>query len=101
VADLGLPNHATTKEIYNRAGELGLELCPAEVGPYLRLALADTHTFTVSCKIAMELVAGNQYVFNLYSHKDELVLGVLGVTPDVEWLSSNRFVFRRRTKKTA
>jgi hypothetical protein len=38
VADLGFPNGARLADIYRRAGELGLELCPAEVAPLLRLA---------------------------------------------------------------
>jgi len=37
VQDLGFPGSATTDEIYKRANELGLELCPPEVGPHLRL----------------------------------------------------------------
>jgi len=35
--DIGFSKEATTEEIYEKAAELGLELCPAEVGPYLRL----------------------------------------------------------------
>ncbi len=38
VGELGFSNEATTTEIYARARELGLSLCPAEVGPALRLA---------------------------------------------------------------
>lgn len=41
VADLGFKNGATREQIYNRAQELGLELCPAEVGPQLRLQYKD------------------------------------------------------------
>ena len=37
VRDLGFKNGATTDQIYQRAQELGLDLCPAEVGPHLRL----------------------------------------------------------------
>jgi hypothetical protein len=38
VAELGFPNGARLADIHRRAGELGLELCPAEVAPLLRLA---------------------------------------------------------------
>lgn len=37
VGDLGFPDGATTQEIYDRAEEYGLELCPPETGPYKRL----------------------------------------------------------------
>lgn len=37
VRDLGFSSVAETSQIYTRAEELGLELCPAEVGPYQRL----------------------------------------------------------------
>jgi len=37
VQDLGFSEWTTTDQIYKRAQELGLDLCPAEVGPHLRL----------------------------------------------------------------
>jgi hypothetical protein len=37
VGNLGFHEGATTLEIFKRALELGLELCPIELGPYLRL----------------------------------------------------------------
>ena len=37
VKDLGLNISPTTDELYSRAKELGLELCPPEIGPHLRL----------------------------------------------------------------
>lgn len=41
VADLGFPEGATLLEIYQRAEELGLSLCPLELGPYLRMQYRD------------------------------------------------------------
>jgi len=41
VLDLGFPKGATTQEIWSKAKDLSLNLCPAEVGPHLRLAYAD------------------------------------------------------------
>ncbi len=37
VSEMGFPNGATLKEIYAKAKELGLDLCPPEVGAYLIL----------------------------------------------------------------
>ncbi|MCY0910039.1 MAG: hypothetical protein OWR62_16825, partial [Sulfobacillus thermotolerans] len=41
VCDLSFPDGAITGEIFNRATELGLKLCPLELGPHLRLAYLD------------------------------------------------------------
>jgi hypothetical protein len=37
VKDLGFKQDPTIEQFYNRAQELGLELCPPEIGPHLRL----------------------------------------------------------------
>lgn len=41
VSNLGFPDGATIIQIFKRANELGLELCPHELGPHLRLAYLD------------------------------------------------------------
>ncbi|SHR48748.1 Uncharacterised protein [Mycobacteroides abscessus subsp. abscessus] len=41
VGNLGFLEGATTNQIYKRASELGLGLCPVELGPHLRLAYHD------------------------------------------------------------
>ncbi len=41
VADLGFSNGATNQQIWDRGIELGLDLCPPEVGPELRLSMKD------------------------------------------------------------
>jgi len=44
VSDLGFSQGATIKDIYLKAQELGLELCPPETGPQLRLQYTDQPT---------------------------------------------------------
>lgn len=41
VRDLSFPDGATLPQIFERASELGLELCPLELGPHLRLQYLD------------------------------------------------------------
>ncbi|SFC93389.1 helicase [Bacillus sp. UNCCL81] len=41
VGDLGFLEGATTPQIYKKAKELNLQLCPLELGPYLRLSYLD------------------------------------------------------------
>ncbi len=41
VAELGFKNGATLQDIYQRAQELGFDICPPEVGPQLRLQYKD------------------------------------------------------------
>ena len=41
VVNLGFPGGSTIDEIYERAGQLGLGLCPLEMGPHLRLQYPD------------------------------------------------------------
>ncbi|MEW4286162.1 helicase [Priestia koreensis] len=41
VIDLGFPDGATTAQLFKKARDLGLELCPLELGPHLRLEYLD------------------------------------------------------------
>ncbi|MCA1040030.1 helicase [Bacillus infantis] len=41
VASLGFQQGAPLDQIFQRAGELGLSLCPLELGPYIRLQYLD------------------------------------------------------------
>ena len=95
VEDLGFPRGATTDEIYAKAGELGLELCPAEVGPQLRLQ----YTGTEWMYIGMKQIAGRggrPLVFRLRGGGGELGLDADNARADYEWYSDRRFVFRHR-----
>lgn len=41
VTDMGLPVGGTSQELFARAADNGLLLCPVDLAPYLRLALVD------------------------------------------------------------
>jgi hypothetical protein len=56
VAQLGFEDEASLADIYARAKQLGLDLCPAEVGPQLRLQYLDQPVGEF-LHIAMEPVA--------------------------------------------
>ena len=95
VKDLGFPSGATTKQIFEKAFELGLELCPAEVGPLLRLQ-SKIKDWTL---IAMEQISdrgGDPSIFRLDSHGDQLELFGDDARSDERWDSYYQFVFRFR-----
>ncbi len=54
VKELGFPDGATTDELYVRAHELGLELCPPETGPQLRLATTSPDYMRIAMKTISE-----------------------------------------------
>ena len=98
VKDLGFPNGATTDEIYKKATKLGLELCPAEVGPHLRLS----HSGSDWMYIAMRQITdrdGSPKVFSL--NRNNAVLRLYGsiAKPSSWWNSYDQFVFLLRKKK--
>lgn len=97
VADLGFKNGATYKGICAKAKELGLELCPNEVGPQLRLQYKDQPKGEC-LRIAMKPITdsdGNLSIFNV-GHGVALWLDGINGDSDDFWIASNRFVFRLR-----
>ena len=93
-----LPNGATLADIHNRAKELGLELCPAEVGPQLRLQYADQPRGEWLL-IAMEPITdsvGDPRIFDVELGDFGRWLDGLCGDPDGFWFGSGRFVFVRR-----
>lgn len=98
-AELGFENGATVKETYARAKELGLELCPNEVGPQLRLQYKDQPKGGWLL-IAMEPITdsgGDLYVFYVERYGDgkQWLRGSFG-HPDYRWHASSCWVFLRR-----
>ena len=99
VADLGFPQGATTEDIYQRAQELGLELCPPETGPELRLKADTEQRFGKYMNIAMKQIAGssgNPSVFYLYRTTDVQWLNAYDARASGGWNAGDPFVFRLR-----
>lgn len=98
VEQLGFKNGATREQIYTRAKELGLELCPPEVGPQLRLQYKD-QPINERLVIATEPICGSDGYFKLFGVECDcggLWLGNgFGSSAGV-WGVDCRFVFVRR-----
>ena len=97
VAELGFENGATRKEVYDRAIELGLALCPNEVGPQLRLQYKDQprgEWFIVAMEPISDSV-GDLEVFFLAHRVGGLWLYCGNGHPGFRWVADTRFVFVR------
>ena len=91
VGQLGFPQVATIDQIYAKAEELGLKLCPAEVGPQLRLSYSGKDLKF----IAMKQISGRDGgpdVFRLRSDS-MLKLDTSDAGPSRRWDSDRQFVF--------
>lgn len=95
VADLGFRNGATTDEIYARAEELGLELCPSEVGPQLRLSYTGNDWIYIAMKQISDRDA-YPYVFYLSRYGAELRLDADVARSSDRLNADGRLVFRSR-----
>jgi|TARA_Y100000310_G_scaffold260903_1_gene270034 hypothetical protein len=104
VSDLGFPNGAEVKEIYERAEELGLELCPQETGPQIRLHYEEIFKKEQPreeyLRIAMKQIHdsdGHPDVFGVYRLGDgESWLDDDWARPDNRWNPDPELVFRSR-----
>ena len=101
VSELGFRDAgATTAEIYARAQQLGLELCPAEVGPQLRLQYLD-QPLGEFLLIAMKPIAtsGGDLVDLTVANGGASLLVIGGdARSNSTQHSSTRFVFVRPTR---
>jgi hypothetical protein len=98
VGDLGFKGSARYADICSKGVELGLELCPAEVGPALRLQYGDQPR-DEWLRIAMEAITdrdGDRSIFLVEHDSDVLWLGANRGHPDDVWDAGPRFVFARR-----
>lgn len=98
IADLGFPDGATTDEIYKKAKDLGLELCPAEVGPHLRLSYVGGGWMYIAMKQITDR-GGYPEVFVLGRDGAGLSLHANGAELSRRWYSPYRFVFLLRKRK--
>lgn len=86
----------TTEEIYAKAEERGLTLCPAEVAPALRLEYKDQPIGEWLWIGMKQIRDGNPRVFHLARHGDGLWLDGPWTKPSHEWPPGYGFVFRLR-----
>ena len=99
VAELGFAEGATFAQIVERAQQLGLEVCPAEVGPALRSAYKDQPKGEW-LRIAMKPIAGSGgglLVFNVEHDDGGLWLSTLWFGPQCVFNPDGRWVFVRKS----
>jgi hypothetical protein len=100
-ADLGVESdQSSLAEVYQRAREAGLELCPAEVGPQLRLDYRN-QLLGEALDIAMEPVAtysGDPTMLTLANWGTGLLLIGRDGRPESMVFRKSRFVFALPTK---
>ncbi len=95
LSELGFSSGATTDEIYKHAHELGLDLCPPEVGPALRLAINSPEWMRIGMKQITDR-GSNPNVFSLCRDGGGLWLGTNAARPGAWWRAHDPFVFRAR-----
>lgn len=89
---LGFPQGTTTDQIYTKAQELGLKLCPAEVGPQLRLVYEGKDRKLIAMKQITD-PDGAPAVFLLAADSDKLRLISEYAFSDYLWNPNRQFVF--------
>jgi len=98
VKNLGFPRGANTKQIYDKAEELGLEICPPEVGPLLLLNYLDQLSdeyLRISMK-AIEDSNGDAQLFYVGHDGGARYINTNWGDLDHSWGAGNRFVFLSR-----
>lgn len=104
VQDLGFKSSETptTDEVYAKANELGLDPCPTEVGPHLRLK-DQNQPLGEWYYIGMKQITdrnGGPRVFRLARNGDGLWLHGKRADPDNYWFPESEFVFALRKSET-
>jgi predicted peroxiredoxin len=98
VEQLGFPKGATLQQIYDKAKEFGLELCPPQVGPELRLNYKDQpmDEYLVIAMNSIDDRDGYPKLFYVNHYSDGEWLDSYRGDLGFEWRGGNRFVFRLR-----
>ncbi len=97
-ADLGFGDGADYEHICARGTELGLALCPAEVGPQLRLQYNE-QLYDECLRIAMEGITdsdGDSWIFTVALAGNRSWLLTTFASPHCFWYGPCRFVFIAR-----
>lgn len=97
-ADLSFKYNTSRSNIYKRAKELDLELCPSEVGPQLRLQYKD-QPYGEYLHIAMIPIIGENNSPRAFGiERDGKMLWLHGNNgrPDSVWSVNSKWVFVRR-----
>ncbi len=97
VDDLGFSSGGHSDEIFKKAEELGLELCPPDTGPNYLLQYQYQTPHLLSLYIGMKPIihAGYPLIFKLESQMNGLWLGPWE-RPNGQWRLGDRFAFRLR-----
>jgi hypothetical protein len=96
VSDLGFKEGATYQNIYDKAKEFGLEFCPSEAGPQLRLQYKD-QPVGEWLRVAMEPIAdseGNLHLFDIENDEEDLFLYSYCGNSNSFWGANYHFVFK-------
>lgn len=98
VQDLGFTEYPTTDQLYEKASELGLELCPPEVGPdyLLQNPTLDMYEWRYIAMKPITDSGGRPGVFGLARYGGGLWLGAYWAGPAGKWGLDGRVVFRHR-----
>ena len=88
----------TTEQIWKKATELGLELCPIETGPLLRLAIGKDQPREKDWSVAHEPIGSGDLsnVFTLYCGVGGVVLSDNWADTNIRWGPDDVLVFRLR-----
>lgn len=102
VGYLGFTSSVVTDQIYKRAEDLGLELCPPDTGPNYRLKYRNQPR-NEWVRIGMKQIAdsnGNQHIFRLVRLGDSLGMDNSWAGPNSRWDPGNECVFRLRKSES-